>query len=356
VRSGELVVLIGPSGCGKSTLLKIIAGLEAPSGGRVLLGGRDITTLEPRHRRIAMVFQNYALYPHLTVAENLAYPLRRAGVARAAIAGRVAATARQLRLDDLLDRRPAQLSGGQKQRVAMGRAIIREPDLFLLDEPLSNLDAGLRTHVRGEIRDLQRRLGTTMIYVTHDQMEAQTLADRVVVLRAGAVQQVDAPRALYARPANLFTASLLGTPAVNLLPASITLPEGRLDIGATSRPSLLRSARFPGLPIGASQVFLAIRPDALRPVAEGDLPETMLALQGTVLRREFVGRAQHVSFCIDGQAAPPARLAALSGRENLHELTWITGDRPVGARIAVAARLADTLVYDRDGRLLGTCA
>ncbi|MDF9434037.1 MULTISPECIES: sn-glycerol-3-phosphate ABC transporter ATP-binding protein UgpC [Chromohalobacter] len=231
VADGELIVVVGPSGCGKSTLLRILAGLEPITAGELAINGRRVNELEPAARDIAMVFQNYALYPHMSVAGNMAYALKNRGTPKDEIRRRVANTAALLGLDDLLERRPRQLSGGQRQRVAMGRAIIREPQVFLFDEPLSNLDAKLRVQMRLEIRRLQKRLGITSVYVTHDQVEAMTLADRLVVMNGGHVEQCGTPMALYARPATRFVASFLGSPAMNFLPVTahaggVVLPNG----------------------------------------------------------------------------------------------------------------------------------
>ena len=217
IANGEFAVLVGPSGSGKSTLLRLIAGLEAPSSGRILIGDRDVTALPPQERDLAMVFQSYALYPHKTVRENLAFGLRVRGMDASGIATRVGAVAESLQIADLLDRRPSQLSGGQRQRVALGRAIVREPKAFLFDEPLSNLDPGLRLDTRTELALLHRRLGSTMVYVTHDQEEAMTLGQRVVLLRDGRVEQVGAPMDIYNRPATLFAARFLGMPPMNVL-------------------------------------------------------------------------------------------------------------------------------------------
>ncbi|RMD78569.1 MAG: ABC transporter ATP-binding protein, partial [Gammaproteobacteria bacterium] len=221
VGEGELLVLVGPSGCGKSTLLRLVAGLERPSAGRVRIGGRDVTTLPPQRRDVAMVFQNYALYPHLSVAGNLAFPLRMRGVPRAQRRRRVAEVAALLGLEGLLERRPGELSGGQRQRVAMGRALVRRPQVLLLDEPLSNLDARLRVQLRAELAALQRRTGVTTLHVTHDQAEAMTLGHRVAVLRAGRLEQVGQPEALYREPATAFVAAFLGSPGMNLLAARL---------------------------------------------------------------------------------------------------------------------------------------
>jgi multiple sugar transport system ATP-binding protein len=219
IRDGEFMVLVGPSGCGKSTALRMIAGLEMPTAGRIVIGERDVTGLMPQERDVAMVFQSYALYPHMTVRENLAFGLRMRHAARDLIARRVNEAAEALGLEAVLDRKPAQLSGGQRQRVALGRAIVREPQVFLFDEPLSNLDAALRVNTRIEIARLHRELSATMIYVTHDQVEAMTLADRIVVLNAGRIEQVGAPMELYNDPANVFVAGFIGSPQMNFLEA-----------------------------------------------------------------------------------------------------------------------------------------
>jgi multiple sugar transport system ATP-binding protein len=217
IEDGEFVVLVGPSGCGKSTLLRMIAGLETITGGDIRIGGRVVNEVPPKERDIAMVFQNYALYPHMTVADNMAFSLKLKGAAKAEIKDKVQRAAGILNLDKLLDRYPRQLSGGQRQRVAMGRAIVRDPQVFLFDEPLSNLDAKLRVSMRTEIKELHQRLKTTTVYVTHDQIEAMTMADRIVVMHDGRIEQVGAPLDLYDRPANLFVAGFIGSPAMNLL-------------------------------------------------------------------------------------------------------------------------------------------
>ncbi len=257
---GEFLVLVGPSGCGKSTLLRMVAGLEALSSGEIAIGGRRVDGLDPAERDIAMVFQNYALYPHMTARDNMAYGLKNRGFGRAEIAARVEVAARILQIEPYLDRKPRQLSGGQRQRIAMGRAIVREPAAFLFDEPLSNLDAKLRVDMRGEIKSLQKALGVTSIYVTHDQVEAMTLADRVVVLNEGKVEQVGAPLDVYRRPASAFVAGFIGSPAMNLLQVTASdcaihvggqtlrgsgaLPDGALTVGL--RPEDLRLATFEG--------------------------------------------------------------------------------------------------------------
>lgn len=215
IEDGEFVVFVGPSGCGKSTLLRLIAGLEDVSGGAIVIDGRDATDIPPAKRGLAMVFQSYALYPHMTVRKNIAFPLKMAGLDQAAIDAKVEAASSVLNLTDYIDRKPGQLSGGQRQRVAIGRAIVREPEAFLFDEPLSNLDASLRVNMRLEISELHQSLKTTMIYVTHDQVEAMTMADKIVVLRAGRIEQVGSPLDLYRRPTNLFVAGFIGSPKMN---------------------------------------------------------------------------------------------------------------------------------------------
>jgi multiple sugar transport system ATP-binding protein len=251
IADGEFMILVGPSGCGKSTLLRMIVGLEDVTTGEVLIGGRRVNEMAPRDRNLAMVFQNYALYPHLTVFENVAFPLRLRKLADDEVRRRVEEAAVILELTEHLDRKPGQLSGGQRQRVAMGRAIVREADAFLFDEPLSNLDAQLRGQMRTEIARLQQRLGVTTVYVTHDQVEAMTLGDRVAVLRKGVLQQVDTPRVLYERPVNLFVAGFIGSPSMNLLPATLdgsrlVLPFVELDLGrevAVSRRAVIAGLR-----------------------------------------------------------------------------------------------------------------
>jgi len=269
IADGELLVLVGPSGCGKSTLLRMIAGLEAITSGTLRIGDRVVNDVAPKDRDIAMVFQSYALYPHMTVAENLAFGLKLRGHDKATIDARVAEAAKTLELDALLDRKPAALSGGQRQRVALGRALVRQPQVFLLDEPLSNLDAKLRLTTRVEISRLHRKFGTTMIYVTHDQIEAMTLGQRIVVLDKGEIQQIDTPMALYERPANLFVATFLGSPAMNVL-------RGRLARDAGVVLELDGGQR---LPLGDADVAddwigrtldVGIRPEHLLRVANGD--------------------------------------------------------------------------------------
>ncbi|MET9331908.1 sn-glycerol-3-phosphate ABC transporter ATP-binding protein UgpC [Streptomyces cellulosae] len=234
IADGEFLVLVGPSGCGKSTSLRMLAGLEDVNGGAIRIGDRDVTHLPPKDRDIAMVFQNYALYPHMTVADNMGFALKIAGVNKAEIRRKVEEAAKILDLTEYLDRKPKALSGGQRQRVAMGRAIVREPQVFLMDEPLSNLDAKLRVSTRTQIASLQRRLGITTVYVTHDQVEALTMGDRVAVLKDGLLQQVDTPRNMYDRPANLFVAGFIGSPAMNLV--EVPVADGGVKFGNSVVP------------------------------------------------------------------------------------------------------------------------
>jgi multiple sugar transport system ATP-binding protein len=291
VADGELLVLVGPSGCGKSTLLRLIAGLEPVTSGSILIGNRDVTQLAPRDRDIAMVFQNYALYPHMTVAENLSFGLRLRKQDDTVIDKRIAEAADLLGLRDLLQRKPAQLSGGQRQRVALGRALVRHPSIFLLDEPLSNLDAKLRTSVRTEIARLHRTLGTTMVYVTHDQVEAMTLGQRIVVMKGGEVQQIDAPMAIYREPANLFVAGFLGSPAMNFLNARWDI-DGSIWLNAES-PVKVATA----ITDVARQIVLGLRPESLRIAAH----EHDVAIDTVVDAVERVGSEAFVYTRYAGQ-------------------------------------------------------
>jgi sn-glycerol 3-phosphate transport system ATP-binding protein len=263
VEDGELVVVVGPSGCGKSTLLRMVAGLETVSAGTVAIDGRLVNGVEPKDRDIAMVFQNYALYPHMSVYDNMAYGLRMRRMSRGDIKRRVEHAAGILQLEELLERKPRQLSGGQRQRVAMGRAIVREPKVFLFDEPLSNLDAKLRVQMRVEIKRLQQELGTTSLYVTHDQVEAMTLADRLIVMNAGNVDQIGPPLELYERPATAFVAGFIGSPAMNLLPGHFK--DGGVALGDTVLPlhSQAGETRRP--------VLVGLRPEHLEQTADGPL-------------------------------------------------------------------------------------
>jgi multiple sugar transport system ATP-binding protein len=272
VADGELVVLVGPSGCGKSTLLRLVAGLESPSGGRIRIGARDVTALEPGARDVAMVFQSYALYPHKSVRENLAFGLRVRREPAARIEQRVAAAAQMLGLAGVLERRPAQLSGGQRQRVALGRALVREPQAFLLDEPLSNLDAGLRARTRSEIARLHRRLGATMLYVTHDQEEAMTLGQRLAVMRSGRIEQLGPPLEVYQRPATAFVAEFIGTPEINWLGGRLALRGGQVELEGPGGSVSLPAGVAPDTP-RSRELRWGIRPHELEIVraGEGDL-------------------------------------------------------------------------------------
>jgi multiple sugar transport system ATP-binding protein len=294
IGEGEFMVLVGPSGCGKTTLLRSIGGLEKISTGRILIGDRDVTRSEPAARDLAMVFQNYALYPHMTVRKNLGYGLRVRKVPKKERAERVHEVAKLLGLDELLDRRPGQLSGGQQQRVAMGRAIVREPQAFLMDEPLSNLDAKLRVGMRTSLQQLHHRLGTTTVYVTHDQVEAMTLGQRVAVMRDGRVQQVDAPQRLYEEPANTFVAAFIGSPSMNLVEARLT--GDSVSFGGFTIPlDRERRPRF----AEDGRVILGIRPEAFEDAkfASGSLPQ----LEVPVDVLEELGSDSHVFFPVEAE-------------------------------------------------------
>jgi multiple sugar transport system ATP-binding protein len=292
IADGEFMVLVGPSGCGKTTLLRSIGGLETVTGGRILIDGRDVTKEPPAQRDLAMVFQNYALYPHMTVRENLGYALRVRKLKKAEVKRRVEEAAKLLGLEQLLDRRPRALSGGQMQRVAMGRAIVREPKAFLMDEPLSNLDAKLRVSMRTSLQQLHQRIGVTTVYVTHDQVEAMTLGDRVAVMRDGRVQQVDVPATLYDAPANLFVAAFIGSPAMNLVQA--TLEGDALRLGALSIP--VDRSRRPA----DGRVIAGIRPEAFEDAAFAarELP----TIDVTVEVLEGIGSDAYVFFRVDATA------------------------------------------------------
>jgi multiple sugar transport system ATP-binding protein len=295
VGDGEFLALVGPSGCGKSTLLRMIAGLEEITAGEVAIGERVVNALDPKQRNIAMVFQNYALYPHMTVRENIALNLKISKRPKDEIARRVAQAAQLLDIEALLDRRPAQLSGGQRQRVAMGRAIVRDPAVFLFDEPLSNLDAKLRVQMRSEIKSFHQKVGTTSIYVTHDQIEAMTLADRIVVLNAGRIEQIGSPTDLYQTPANLFVAGFIGSPAMNVLDAEIVAgpaggPTARLADG-TLLPLVADLAVAPG-----TAVSIGVRPEHLLLTGDGAV------LPGRVEHVEPTGAQTHVLLDCAGRA------------------------------------------------------
>ncbi|WP_423066498.1 ABC transporter ATP-binding protein [Devosia sp. CN2-171] len=341
IEKGEFVVFVGASGSGKSTLLRMIAGLETVSDGDILIDGKDVTFDEPAERGIAMVFQSYALYPHMNVYDNIAFNLRLARFDKAEIDKRVKEAARILRLNELLGRSPAQLSGGQRQRVAIGRAIVRNPKVFLFDEPLSNLDAALRVQMRLEIERLHRELGTTMIYVTHDQVEAMTLADRIVALDGGKIQQVGPPLELYARPNNLFVAGFIGSPKMNLMPGKVlSATDGRATIGfdASTGSSVDVSARH----IGAGDVVtLGVRPEALEVIGgDASVPTGMAALPARI---ESVERLGNVTY------------AYLDGGTPEVITVQVMGDAPLepGQDVKVGIRPSTLHVFDARGAALG---
>ncbi len=316
IADGELLVLVGPSGCGKSTLLRMIAGLESITSGEISIGDRVVNALEPSERDIAMVFQNYALYPHMTVRQNLAYGLKNRNTPADVIDARIKKAATTLEIEQYLERKPRQLSGGQRQRVAMGRAIVREPSAFLFDEPLSNLDAKLRVQMRVEIKRLQRALGTTSVYVTHDQMEAMTLADRLVVLNAGRIEQVGTPIELYEKPATTFVATFIGSPSMNLLDRT----KGAFELKGMPDPATV-----------------GIRPEDLKLVAEGDDQDHAFKAEVTVGAVELVGAESYVySSLASGQDIT----FRVSGRSRI-----ATGDR-----MTIGASIADIHLFDAEGR------
>jgi multiple sugar transport system ATP-binding protein len=303
IGDGELMVLVGPSGCGKSTSLRMLAGLEEVTDGRILIGDRDVTGLPPRDRDIAMVFQNYALYPHMTVAENMAFSLKLAKVGKEERVARVREAAKLLDLEEYLERRPKALSGGQRQRVAMGRAIVRQPQVFCMDEPLSNLDAKLRVSTRTQIAALQQRLGVTTVYVTHDQVEAMTMGDRVAVLKDGLLLQVDTPLNLYDRPANLFVAGFIGSPAMNLVAAKAAAGEAR--IGDYTLPiDRTASSRASG------DITVGVRPESWRLVGAGE----GLPVRVTVV--EELGADAYVYGTCDAEGAPSQVVVRIGARRN----------------------------------------
>ncbi len=308
VADGELIVLVGPSGCGKSTLLRMIAGLETVSDGKIEIGGRNVNNSEPAQRDIAMVFQNYALYPHMTVRGNLEYGLKNRGTPRAEIDRRVKEAADILEIGPMLGRRPRELSGGQRQRVAMGRAIVREPAAFLFDEPLSNLDAKLRVQMRVEIRRLQRRLKTTSIYVTHDQLEAMTLADRLVVMNGGLVEQVGTPVDVYDRPASLFVAGFIGSPPMNLVPIEVI--SGSQNVGALRLPE--------------ATDIVGIRPDEMTLVEPS---EPSVRLEATAELLEPIGGESHLHVRVGNSGHTV--ILSVPGRPNIAEAAQF----PVYARL-----------------------
>jgi multiple sugar transport system ATP-binding protein len=312
IADGEFLVLVGPSGCGKSTALRLLAGLEDINAGRILIGGRDVTRVPPKDRDIAMVFQNYALYPHMTVADNMGFALKIAGQPKSEIRQRVEEAAKILDLEQYLDRKPKALSGGQRQRVAMGRAIVRKPQVFCMDEPLSNLDAKLRVSTRTQIASLQRRLGTTTVYVTHDQIEAMTMGDRVAVLKDGILQQCDTPRHMYDKPKNVFVAGFIGSPAMNLL--QTTLDGDLVHLGAAN----VQVPRAAMDELGSDRsVHLGVRPEDLNVVDEGaglpvevDVVEELGADAYVYGSGEVGGERRPIIARVDGRQ-PPEKGAVL---------------------------------------------
>ncbi|POO56792.1 sn-glycerol-3-phosphate import ATP-binding protein UgpC [Agrobacterium rosae] len=330
IKDGEFIVLVGPSGCGKSTLLRMVAGLEEISDGTVSIGNRVVNDVEPADRDIAMVFQNYALYPHMSVRQNLEYGLKNRKTPKAEIDARVAEAARMLELQPYLDRKPRALSGGQRQRVAMGRAIVRKPAAFLFDEPLSNLDAKLRVSMRGEIKRLQRRLGTTSIYVTHDQLEAMTLADRLVVLNAGRIEQIGAPLEVYHKPASTFVASFIGSPAMNLLTGE--LHGDRLAIG----PTVLS---LNGYAPASGPVTVGMRAEDLRFVhgAEPGMPFRVEYIEELGSQRLIHGMLgeQALTVACASETDIPQELSLSIAPEKLHFFDKESGKRIEGAAAAI---------------------
>jgi multiple sugar transport system ATP-binding protein len=349
IEDGEFFILVGPSGCGKSTLLNMIVGLEDISEGTLKIGDRVVNDVDPKDRNLAMVFQNYALYPHLTVRENMAFPLRLKKMPNDEVEKRVNEAARILELTELLDRKPAAMSGGQRQRVAMGRAIVREPDAFLFDEPLSNLDAKLRVQMRTEISRLQNRFGTTTIYVTHDQVEAMTLADRVAVMRKGVVQQVASPKELYNDPVNLFVAGFIGSPAMNMFSGEIDGDTLRLPMVEVTLPEDVRSRLGSNPP---KKVVVGIRPEHFQDAAlVGDAADRGTTFKTKVDVVEWLGSELYVHFQV-GHDTDVAELADVSDLGTV-EVPGASGD--VVARIDPASSLSkgeDAELWIDAGRLL----
>jgi multiple sugar transport system ATP-binding protein len=311
IEDGEFLVLVGPSGCGKSTSLRMLAGLEEVNGGRILIGDRDVTNLSPKDRDVAMVFQNYALYPHMTVADNMGFALKIAGVDKSEIRKRVEEAAKILDLTDYLERKPKALSGGQRQRVAMGRAIVRSPQVFLMDEPLSNLDAKLRVQTRTQIASLQRRLGVTTVYVTHDQIEAMTMGDRVALLKDGILQQCDTPRRMYDHPDNVFVAGFIGSPAMNLVETPVH--EGGAKFGNAIVP-ISREA----LGAAGKSIIVGVRPEDVELTTEGDgLPITVDVVEELGADAYIYGTPKVEAHQIDAdgeEAADRPFIARVDGR------------------------------------------
>jgi multiple sugar transport system ATP-binding protein len=334
INDGEFLILVGPSGCGKSTTLNMIAGLEDISSGELRIGGERVNDKQPKDRDIAMVFQSYALYPHMTVRQNIAFPLTLAKLPKAEIAAKVEETAKILDLTALLDRRPAQLSGGQRQRVAMGRAIVRSPKAFLMDEPLSNLDAKLRVQMRTEIARLQSRLGTTTVYVTHDQTEAMTLGDRVVVMLAGVVQQIGTPEELYNSPVNLFVAGFIGSPAMNFFPATLTDVGLRLPFGEVPLPVEGPVTHAALAQKQVTELIVGVRPEHFDDAAAIDSYARIRAhvFEVTVDLVESLGAEKYLHFRTEGEGARAAQLAQLAAESG-------TGENEFVARVSASSQV-----------------
>lgn len=353
IADGEFIILVGPSGCGKSTTLNMIAGLEDISSGELRIGGERVNEKAPKDRDIAMVFQSYALYPHMTVRQNIAFPLTLAKMKKDEIARKVDEAAKILDLTDFLDRKPAQLSGGQRQRVAMGRAIVRDPKAFLMDEPLSNLDAKLRVQMRSEIARLQHRLGTTTVYVTHDQTEAMTLGDRVVVMLGGVAQQIGPPEELYNSPANLFVAGFIGSPSMNFFPATLTDVGVRLPFGEVTLTQEVHDllARHPK----PNNVIVGVRPEHLEDAAllDGYARIRAMMFEVTVELVESLGADKYVHFKSEGagaQAAQLAELAAESGAGENEFVARVSVESKVtqGSTIQLAFDTSKIAIFDAD--------
>jgi multiple sugar transport system ATP-binding protein len=339
IRDGEFMVLVGPSGCGKSTLLRMIAGLEEVTEGRIVIGGRDVTDLRPRDRDIAMVFQNYALYPHMTVEDNLGFGLKLRRVPRQERTSRVREVAVTLGLETLMERRPAMLSGGQRQRVAMGRAMVREPTAFLMDEPLSNLDAKLRVSMRAELARLHDRLGVTTVYVTHDQVEAMTLGQRVAVLRDGVLQQCDTPQRLFNDPTNLFVAAFMGSPSMNVVEA--TIGDGRVEFAGFSLPLPPEPGR---LTRARRDVILGIRPTDIRHAADAPPDEPRITVRPDLV--EELGGITNVLFPLEApRVQTDATRAAIETTED-DEGTLLADDRRARFCASIVGRRAVVLNHD----------
>jgi multiple sugar transport system ATP-binding protein len=334
IADGEFMILVGPSGCGKSTALRMIAGLEDISAGDLILGGDRINDVAPRDRDIAMVFQNYALYPHMTVRDNMGFALKLAKADKAVVDRKVNEAAEILDLSAHLDRKPANLSGGQRQRVAMGRAIVRDPKAFLMDEPLSNLDAKLRVQMRTEVARIQKRLGTTTVYVTHDQTEAMTLGDRVAVMRAGVVQQVDAPKVLYDDPVNLFVAGFIGSPSMNFLPGRLEGETLRTPFGDVPLPDRLQSRLN-----GGGDVIVGIRPEHFEDAAVAGTDAPGMRFDAKVAVVESMGSELYVYFDVSS-AAHSAELNELARDAGLDDVPahGAKDETQVVARLDAASR------------------